>query len=85
MQAQMKTMKDEVIAVEVLKQTTRGQTAKSFHRDIKDLGKLPKLKSKWAAKDNWDDQLAGVGFPSDDLKGVFNAMMNTSVISWLNY
>ena len=46
MQAQMKAMKEEVITAEALKWTTHGHTAKSSHQDVKDLGKLPKPKSK---------------------------------------
>ena len=46
MQAQMKVMREEVIAAEALKQITCGWAAKSSHRDVKDSGKLPKSKLK---------------------------------------
>ena len=72
MQAQMKAMRDEVIAAEV-----SNWLAKSSHRDIKDSGKPPKLKLRRTVQDNPDDQSAEVGFPSVDLKGAFDAMMNT--------
>ena len=72
MQAQMKA-----IAAEASKWTTRGRSAKSSHQDIKDSGKLPKPKSKQAAQDSQDDQSAEVEFLLDDLKGAFDAMLNT--------
>ena len=76
MQAQMKTMKEEVIAAEASKWSTCGQAAKSSHQEIKDLGKLPKPKSKPATQDSQDNQTAEAGFPSDDLKSAFNALMD---------
>ena len=76
MQSQMKAMKDEVIAAEASKRTTRGKSAKGSHRDVKDSEKQPKPKSKQAARDSQDDQPAEVDFPPDDLKGTFDAMLN---------
>ena len=76
MQAQMKAMKEEVIAAEASKWSTHGWAAKSSHQDIKDSGKLPKSKSKPATQDSQDDQSAEAGLPSDDLKSTFNALMD---------
>ena len=76
MQAQMKAVKEDVIAAEASKQSTRGQAAKNSHRDIKDSGKPPKLKLKPAAQGSQDDQSAETGFPSDNLNGAFEALMD---------
>ena len=46
MQAQMKAMKDEVIAAEASKRTTNGKSAKGSNKDVKDPEKQPKPKSK---------------------------------------
>ena len=76
MQAQMKAVKEEVIAAEASKWSTQGRAARGSHQDTKDLGKPPKLKSKPATQGSQDDQSAEAGFPSDDLKGAFDAMMD---------
>ena len=46
MKAQMKAMKDEVIAAEASRRTTHGKSAKGSNQDAKDPEKQPKPKLK---------------------------------------